>query len=256
MKTLFEHYSQSDTLHFKFAKGEPSVKDREFHDYHELVLFLGGSAYFISKSIQQQLTPGSLLLIPKGHFHQFCISFPSEYERCILGFYETLENRRLVREIMTEIKIFAEPSEQIRDLFKRLSEISASELSENDKLLFINAGLTQILIYLKHTHASAVRENILISPIVANALAYIDTHFSEQLTVSSIAEQLYISPSALAHKFSRELNISVYRYITKKRLSAAHALILRGEAMTSASSVCGFNDYSCFYRLYKKYYKN
>ena len=84
----------------------------------------------------------------------------------------------------------------------------------------------------------------------------IDEKYSENLTVKSIAKLLYVSPSTLAHKFSKELNISVYRYITKKRLSAAHELIQNGESLTHAAFSCGFTDYSCFYRLYKKYYKN
>ena len=33
-------------------------------------------------------------------------------------------------------------------------------------------------------------------------------------------------------------------------------LIQNGESQTSAALRSGFSDYSCFYRLYKKYYKN
>ena len=66
---------------------------------------------------------------------------------------------------------------------------------------------------------------------------------------------LYVSPSTLSHKFSKELKISVYQYITKKRLSVAHKLIKQGESLKNAALSSGFNDYSCFYRLYKKYYK-
>ena len=79
-------------------------------------------------------------------------------------------------------------------------------------------------------------------------------NYTENLSVESIAKRLYISSSTLSHKFKKELRISVYQYITKKRLSAAHDLIRGGETLTNAALKSGFNDYSCFYRLYKKYY--
>ena len=95
-----------------------------------------------------------------------------------------------------------------------------------------------------------------LSEIVGRALAVIDEKYAEKLSVDIIAELLYVSPSTLAHKFTRELNISIYKYITKKRLSVAHSLIKSGETMADAAFKSGFGDYSCFYRLYKKYYSD
>ena len=69
MESLFEYYIESDNLHLKYAKGEPAVRKQEFHNYNEFVLFINGNASLISKNIQQKLTHGSLILIPKEHFH-------------------------------------------------------------------------------------------------------------------------------------------------------------------------------------------
>ena len=88
-----------------------------------------------------------------------------------------------------------------------------------------------------------------------SSLDIIDEKYTENLSVENIANLLYVSPSTLSHKFSKELNISVYQYITKKRLSVAHELIWQGESLKNAALDSGFNDYSCFYRLYRKYYK-
>ena len=94
-----------------------------------------------------------------------------------------------------------------------------------------------------------------LSPLVSDALSVIDEKYTENLSVEKLSNLLFVSPSTLAHKFNRELNISVYRYITKKRLSLAHQHILQGESLSTSALKSGFNDYSCFYRLYKKYYK-
>ena len=252
---LFEYYFEDKNFHFKYAKGEPSVKDEEFHDYHEFVLFMGGNSYFLSKDIQQNLSQGSVVLIPKEHFHQFVVSAPEKYERCILGFYETDEARALVTTVMNEISVVAAPNERIRRLFGELCEVAKSELDESEKKLFIKSALPQLLLYFKHFPAEAVTENVTVSPAVRAAIEIIDEKFVEALSVSSIASSLFVSPSTLAHKFSKEMNISIYQYILKKRLISAHMRILRGESYTSAAQRSGFSDYSSFYRLYKKYYK-
>ncbi len=255
MENLFEYYIGTDKLHYKYAKGEPSAKGQEFHDYNEFVFFIKGQSFFVSKNIQQELTSGSLILIPKEHFHQFRIEQPETYVRCILGFRDNPETDSLIREIMNTVKVLSAPDKRVVLIFEQLNEIIKSELSEEEKVLFINSSLVQLLIYMKQNAFKLVNKCIGLSPIVSRALKIIDEKYTENLSVKTIAEMLYVSPSALAHKFSKELNISVYRYITKKRLSAVRESVSRGESLTEAAINNGFSDYSCFYRLYKKYNK-
>ena len=86
LENLFEYYLENDKFHLKYAKGDPAVKEQEFHDYNEFVFFIEGESYLISKNIQQDLAPGSIILIPKENLHQFCVSNPKTYVRCFLGF--------------------------------------------------------------------------------------------------------------------------------------------------------------------------
>lgn len=252
---LFEHYINTDRFHVKYAKGEPAVKDEEFHFYHEFILFLGGSAYFLSKNIQQRLPQGCIVAIPKEHFHQFIIDAPNEYVRCILGFRETDPTRALIESVMTKIKIFSEPDEKIMRIFSELCEISASGLDENEKILFAEGALHQLLIYFKHLEGDAITKNVNVSEVVRNAIDFIDKNFHKELSVPMIAAKLFVSESTLSHKFSREMNLSIYQYILKKRLISARMRIEAGESLTSAAINSGFSDYSSFYRTYKKNYK-
>ena len=50
MENLFEYYIGTDKLHYKYAKGEPSAKGQEFHDYNEFVFFIKGQSFFVSKN--------------------------------------------------------------------------------------------------------------------------------------------------------------------------------------------------------------
>lgn len=255
MDSTFSYELKTDSLYLKYAKGAPSVTNQEFHYHHEFVLFLDGSAYFVSKDIQQKLSENSLVVIPKEQFHQFRVSEPTQYTRCILGFPDNFEIEALIGEVMTQIKVISAPGAKILDIFGNLAQIAKSELTDDEKALFIKSSLVQLLIYLKYDNSQQIQQNINISPLVQQAIAYIDAHYSEKLTIESIAQQLYVSTSTLAHKFSKELGISIYRYISKKRLLEVHKLVEQGDSPTSAATKCGFGDYSCYYRIYKKYTK-
>lgn len=234
METSFEYFIETDIFHFKYAKGEPAVKEQEFHDYNEFVLFISGNSFLSSKNIRQELTPGSIILIPKEHFHQFYVSKPEKYVRCILGFRETSEFYTLVHEVMDILKVIVTPDENVVSVFDNLIKIVKSKLSKEEKILFIRASLIQLLIYLKHHTYEIISKSNNLSPIVNYALDIIDEKYAENLSVKSIANTLYVSPSTLSHKFSKELNISLYQYIIKKRLSVAHELINQGESLKNA----------------------
>ena len=131
-----------------------------------------------------------------------------------------------------------------------------SKASDTDKLLFARATLIELLFERRYDQDPAqIRAAASTSP-VQRALTYIDTHYAEPLTLESIAQALYISPSTLSHRFRKEQNMSVYRYLSKKRLFAVRQCVAGGYALTDAARMCGFNDYAGFFRMYKKYYGN
>ncbi len=254
MSGLFEYYIETENFHFKYAKGEPELKGEEFHDYDEFVLFLDGESRLISKNIQLDLTPGSIVMIPKGQFHQFIIPYPKTYKRCILGFRETPELSELIREVMSDVKIITSPDKNILSVFENLINIVESTLPDEEKKLFVKASLVQLLVFYKQHPHNVISRNINISSEVRQALSYIDKNFTKELSIEIISAALHISTSTLAHKFSKELNISVYRYISEKRLLKARQHIEKGATLASAAAACGFGDYSCFFRMYKKRY--
>lgn len=254
MDKLFEYSFENSNFRFKYAKGEPEIKTQEFHNFNEFVLFLDGKSVLISRNIKQELAPWNLVLIPKEQFHQFSVSEPENYVRCILSFQDSPETHEAITEVMNKIKVISSPDEFIVSLFNQMMEVAKSSLSYNEKCMFINSSLVQLLLYLKLNPVKDTDNSTKLSPVVSNALSIIDKKYTESLSVEEISNLLFVSPSTLAHKFTKELNISVYRYITKKRLSFAHQLISQGESLSTAALKSGFSDYSCFYRLYKKYY--
>ena len=244
MDGTFEHYVRADAMHLKYAKGAPSAVGREFHEYSEFVLFLEGKARLISKNIQQTLTPGTLVIIPRGEFHQFIVTDHESYRRCIIGFEESEALQPILRDVMDEVRVLTLPSDRIASLFEELIETVCSALTEEEKQMYLASALVRLLVLCKLDTGGTVRQNINISPEVRATVEAIDQDYAKPLTVAELARRLHVSPSTLSHKFSRELNISLYRYLSKKRLAAAHERILAGETMTEAAAKSGFSNYS------------
>lgn len=253
MENFFEHYFESNGLHLKYARSAPSVRGQELHDYHEFVFFLGGKVRFTSKTIQQNLKVGNMLIIPKNSFHRFDV-IGHDYTRCILGFYANNALQNLLSSVGTEIRLIETPSDAIKSLLDSLLGMAESNLPSEEKSLYLYATVVHLLFECKKNENCAISRSINVSKTVHDALLLIDEKYKEPLTVAKLAALLHVSESLLSHKFKEEMHISVYNYISQKRLSVAKELIASGTPITQATVQSGFSDYSCFLRMYKSRY--
>ena len=89
-----------------------------------------------------------------------------------------------------------------------------------------------------------------LSPLVQNILHHITDHIHEELSLESLAKEFFVSKYHLSHAFTREVGVSVYRYITMRRLLMARQLLSAGEPAGQVCRSCGFADYTSFYRAF------
>ena len=66
------------------------------------------------------------------------------------------------------------------------------------------------------------------------------------------AKRFFISKYYLCHLFRKHTGVTVLAYLNSKRIAMAHHLISKGEPPTEVAYRVGFQDYSTFYRAYKK----
>lgn len=252
MEKYFRHIIEAEDCHFKYYKGPPGLRGREFHEFHEMLLFLGGNTQLISKNIQLTLEAGSLVLIPKGCFHQMLVLDDKSYHRCIIGFKDTGEIGALARQVFDEVTVLPKPSAKLEFLFTGLMESVGSALGDEEKRMLLRCSLTMMLLEMKSAGAKPIREFLTVSKITREALDYVEENLTSELSLEKIANALSVSVSSLSHHFSKEMNISLYRYVTEKRLSNAASLIDTGMPVMQAARESGFKDYASFYKLYKK----
>jgi len=85
---------------------------------------------------------------------------------------------------------------------------------------------------------------------MSEIIRYINAHFTEGLTLETIADRFYISKCHLLRQFKRYTNSTVYHYILQKRLSLAKALLRDGISPQEVCDRCGWSSYVGFYRAF------
>jgi AraC-like DNA-binding protein len=85
-------------------------------------------------------------------------------------------------------------------------------------------------------------------------LQYINEDPARDLSLKALSEHFFVSRSYIVHSFKNSLGISIHQYIMKKRLSRCRDAIMDGVSISEASRNYGFNDYSNFYKAFKREY--
>ena len=245
MKESFRYYTKAENVIFKYALGPSDETGKEFHEFHEIILFLGGEAELICETLRTKLTPGTVLLIPRETYHQVQITGRQEdYLRCTISFFRLSPALCLPAQVCL---LDNEP--EVMFLFRKLIKsayhptyLAATEL-EAALALILCRLLSDCTPYNPHAGQSTR---------ISSVIAYINKNIGRELSLKEIAHCNHLSESSLSHLFKKELRISVYQYILKKRLSLARQKINAGVPAMTAAAECGFKDYSGFYRQYKK----
>jgi AraC-like DNA-binding protein len=82
---------------------------------------------------------------------------------------------------------------------------------------------------------------------------YIDAHYLEELTLSSLCKALHMSPSYLSHLFKQETGFAPIQYIMRRRIGKAQSLLISTDySVTLISSMIGYDHPSYFNDLFKK----
>lgn len=249
MNRLFTNTIQTDGILCKHARGISERSGKEFHIFHEIIYFLGGDAEFISEDLHIQMKPETLIFIPKETYHQMVIhGDQQQYYRCLLQFAaETIPVTYSLAE-HAGIKAIA-ADEEIKYLFSKL--MSACDTPDSSYAVLVNAVLMLLLCALPHKKELTGKENFQ-TDLIRQATDYINRNIYKQLLLADIAAACNVSLSTLCHVFKKEMNIPIHKFIVKKRLVNAYHKISSGESATSAAIDSGFQDYSGFYKQYKK----
>ena len=251
---MFAKTLRSKQVFFKYAKGCRDVFGKEFHAFHEIFLLIGDMATFASDNLIDTICAMSLVIIPKHQFHQFDhIGEEENYHRYVLQFDGVEGLEEVIASVCNRVKLIRNTDPATVLIFKKMEQLFSDHKTQYDKQILLDALFTELLIDLKYRYAETAITKSEPDPTISKILEFIHTNYTSDLTIRTIAEHLNFSETYVSHKFKQVMHISVYKYILQKRLMHAYSLISSGELPTYAAEVCGFDNYSGFYKMYKNY---
>jgi len=90
------------------------------------------------------------------------------------------------------------------------------------------------------------------TPMVRQALNYINTHLSSDIHLPEIASAINVSPNYLSAVFNRETKFSISTYINRRRIEKAFELLETSNAsIEDIATFVGFSDMNYFTRVFK-----
>ena len=226
------------------------------HDVYEIYLFLDGKADYLVEGNKYRLKKGDIMLMRKSELHINSMRESVTYKRIYVNFEITS-----LLEAMGNLALL--------DMFDKrpLGEYNhyrAKDFPENHWQEFLMAicnapskeeklcYLLPLLHELSRCHARLPklpdgRESNLVSEICK----YINDDLTRELSLEQLSEKYYLSKTHLNRLFKANVGTTVGQYIKLKRLFYAKELLSRGMHPTEVYSLCGFRDYSTFFRAFK-----
>jgi AraC family transcriptional regulator len=153
-----------------------------------------------------------------------------------------LEPERLIqvaRESVTVDRVNLHPHHAVRDpLIAQIGRLLTAEL-ESDRVgsrLFVDALTIALSIHLLRHYSDCqqpFREDVGGLPYskLQQAIAYINDHLTEDVTISAIANELGMSPYYFSRLFRQSMGIPPYKYVMERRIERSQGLL----KMTSLS---------------------
>ncbi len=229
---------------------------RHIHHDIEIFVLLEGNGIFAIENERYNLSNSCIIVIPAGIYHY--------YEKIDEGFRanavinlekNTLKKMGLygiVSNLIETGPIFDTSSSPslCSLLTKPLSKIGV--LDEEKMSLYFSSVIQQFLLELGSEDFSARQKEVAQSEITQQIVSYINDNLDKPLSLKYIAKGLFLSQSYISHKFLSDMRIGVMAYVKAKRIAQAKILMQKGIKPTEVFSQIGFNDYTTFFRAFKR----
>ena len=234
------------------------------HNYVEILYCKSSSdVEYLIGSDRYRLQKGDIVYIPPGISHRPIMpeKLTVPYERDVL--WISTEFMDMVMNMYPDedagIRNFSLPIRTAGTRWEFLGDVFRNGVLEEERKrpgweTAVMGNTLLILTYMKRMYMerSAGTMQAEKPELLDRINGYIEQHYARHITIDELARQFFVSNSTISHLFKQKMGVSLYRYITQRRLIAAKALITQKVPMEEIAHMVGFVDYSAFYRAFKQ----
>ena len=255
MKNDYILYTEKISFKHEISKNLPkNVYSRHTHNVYELLYFISGDATCVIENRKYKLKKGDLVFIRPVMYHFMQIDSPIDYERYDILFDPALHNIQGVELIDDKIEVVNLYENTIaKNIFQKM-DVYRESCDEKSFEIILSHLISELFYSIHLFSGETAQADRSISPLISDALHYINDSLYTIKSIKEVAEHLFVSESYLFRRFKKELHQTPKQYVMNKRLLLARQRIFLGEAPTSVCQELGFGDYTSFYRNYLSFF--
>lgn len=225
-----------------------------FHEYYVIGLVEKGERCLSCRDQEYTIRAGDLFLFNPGDNHA-C----SQTDGGTFSYRSINISKEIISELSMEItgrkKLPGFSPTVIRDreavcCFRTLHGLimeNSREFRKEENLLLLLALLIRRYGQPFDEYVPECREEI------ESACAFMETHYSEHISLEQICRHSGLSRSTLLRAFTRSKGVTPYCYLENIRIGAAKKLLEQGTAPVDAALMTGFSDQSHFTNYFSRF---
>ena len=242
MKGTFEkkeHFELTGT-HINGFIGYPPM----FHPHCELIYVVKGSIKTVVDGREHNLSEGELALVFPYQTHSYDDAPDAEaililFSPAVISFDNTMITKKPICHYTDGSRCY--------NMLDRAITLIRSE-KRKTALGYLNAVIGELLEIMELENVDKIEEDIAIK-----ILEYCTEHFTEDITIKSVSEALYISQSYVSKIFAGKLKIGFREYINTLRVHKAKTLLNNTEKkIVDIMLEIGFKNQSSFNRVFRE----
>ncbi|MBQ7793289.1 MAG: AraC family transcriptional regulator [Clostridia bacterium] len=245
----------------------PTHSDPHFHNGYELYYLFFGSTKYIVENITAEINEGDIVWIPPYIDHKTRPNNVERHKRMLFYistefFEDCLKDNKELFEFFHHFRIIRTTSGDVQR-FRRyanllLEEHFAHGLPMSDTV--IKGLLISLLVHLKRMYDRNIKQQSQ-EPDDGEApsytlnllLSHINTNFSQELTLASLAEQVNMNPVYISSLFKKNFGFTFKEYLLKLRIEKATSLLKESNSTVENIALeCGFSSSNHFCKTFKK----
>ncbi len=268
IKNLLLSYYNNSAENFHIQKVEKAYQARKphTHEYFQIYYIKEGSLMHIMENKSSKLSQSDMFIIPPGVMHYispepdtvfFSFSFMGDFlvETNLSGNLVSpfLRNLLTKKNILPKVSIDSEDIFYIETIMERmLDEFNCKRFGFGEIIHSYAVLLVTVLArnYFEKNTLPEYFENS--KQFVLHCIEYIENNFTDCITLDEITKRSAMSKNRFCELFRKLTGHSFNSYLNICRIKKATEYIKKGYKITSVYGLCGYNDFTTFYRNFKK----
>lgn len=273
IKKILLSYYKNATENFHIAKITAPTEALKLHshDYFQVYFVLSGKIIHHLENTCASLVNGDVFILPPNIPHYievsqdvdfYSMSFTSDYfqrindsNKLIYDFLYYLKTATL-KNIHPKISLSYDNSIFAKTIIERIMyEFSSDNTGKAELIKECVSVLLSLLARIYFEEKADALSIMLNKNAIVHCIEYINNHFDEDITLSEMAKLSAMSKTRFCAMFYSITGDTFKNYLNNTRIKKAVEYISKGEKISVVSSLCGYSNFSTFYRNFKKYMK-